>query len=57
MWREELRSRRRAVFLGEESQQAVADLELFNHGAEAGMGEIRQYVCVGVEGLQESTHP
>jgi hypothetical protein len=40
--REELRSGRRAVLLGEQSQQAVADFELFNHGAEAGMGKTCQ---------------
>lgn len=33
--REELRPGRHAVLLGEESEQAVADLELFNHSTEA----------------------
>lgn len=42
MGREELRSGRRAIFLGEESQQAVANFELFDHGSEAGMGEACQ---------------
>ena len=42
MGREELRSSRRAILLGKQGQQAVADLELFDHGAEAGKGEIRQ---------------
>ena len=36
--REELRRSRRAGLLGEQGKQAVADLELFNHGAEAGIG-------------------
>jgi hypothetical protein len=40
--REELRSSRCTILLGEQGQQAVADLELFDHGAEAGKGEIRQ---------------
>jgi hypothetical protein len=37
--REELRRSRRAGLLGEQGKQAVADLELFNHGAEAGIGD------------------
>jgi len=32
---EELTSHRRTVLLGKQSQQSVADFELFDHGAEA----------------------